>query len=59
MIVVNPPPKLTDQEKRIIATYFESSFQDQFIETNTRRILTRVLKRWNETILLHTQVHVH
>ena len=28
--------------------YFDSSSQDQCIETNTKRILTHVLMRWNE-----------
>ena len=45
---MNPSPKLTDQEKRSIATSFGYSYQDQCIETNTQRILSHVLKRWNE-----------
>ena len=45
---MNPSPNLTDQEKRSIATSFGSSYQYQCIETNTKRILTHVLKRWNE-----------
>ena len=48
LIIVNPPPKLTDQEKHSIANSFVSPSQDQCIETNTKRILTHVLKRWNE-----------
>ena len=48
LIVVNPSPKLTHQAKRSIATYFGSSSQDQCIETNIKKVLTRVLKRWNE-----------
>ena len=28
--------------------YFDSSSQDQCIETNTKRILTHVLMRWKE-----------
>ena len=48
LIIVNPSPKLTDQEKRSVATSFGSTSQYQFIETNTKRILTHVLKRWNE-----------
>ena len=47
LIVVNPSPKVTDQGKRIIATYFGSSSQDQCIENNAKRIVTHVLKRWN------------
>ena len=45
---MNSSPKLTDQEKCSIATYFGSSSQDQFIETNTKIILTHVLNRWEE-----------
>ena len=48
LIVVNPSPELTDQENRSIENYFGSSSQDQCIENNTKRILTHVLKRWNE-----------
>ena len=48
IIIVYPSPKLTDQEKRSIATSFGYSSQYQCIETNTKRILTHVLKRWNE-----------
>ena len=44
---MNPPPKLTDQEKRSIATYFRSSSQDQSIENNTKIILTHILKHLN------------
>ena len=28
--------------------YFDSSSQDQCIETKTKRIMTHVLRRWNE-----------
>ena len=48
LIVVNTSPKLTDQGKCSIETYFGSSSQDQCIETNTKRILTCVLNSWNE-----------
>ena len=44
---MNPPPKLTDQEKRSIETYFGYSSQDKSIEDNTKRILTHILKHWN------------
>ena len=47
-IIVNPSPKLTDQEKKGVMNYFDSSSQNQFIETNTKRILNRVLRRCNE-----------
>ena len=48
LIIVNPSPKLADQEKRSIVTSFGSSSQYQCIETNTKRIMTHVLKRWNK-----------
>ena len=47
IIIVNPLPKLTDQENHSIVTPFGSSYQDQYIETKTKIILTHVLKRWN------------
>ena len=48
LIIVNPSPKITDQEKRSIANSFGYYSQDQFIETNTNRILTHVLYSCNE-----------
>ena len=48
LIVVNPSLKLTDQEKRKFMTFLGSSYQYQRIETNTNRIMTHVLKCWNE-----------
>ena len=48
LIVVNPPPKVTDQEKRSIATLFGSFYQYQSIENNTKRILNHILNSWNE-----------
>ena len=45
---MNPSPKLTDKEKRIVATSFGYSSQDQGIETNTNIIMNHVLKHWNE-----------
>ena len=47
LIVVNPPPKLTDQENHSIANSFGYSSQDLSIENNTKIILTHVLKRFN------------
>ena len=57
LIIVNPSPKLTDQES--VMNYFDSYSQDQCIETNTEIIMTHVLNCWNERITLYTQVHVH
>ena len=48
LIVVNPSPKLTGQEKRSIANYFGYSSQYQGIETNAKIILTHILNRCNE-----------
>ena len=45
---MNPSPKLTDQEKKTVMNSFDSSSQDQCIETTTKRILAHVLIRWNE-----------
>ena len=38
LIIVNPSPKLTDQENKNVMNYFGSSYQDQFIETNTKKL---------------------
>ena len=45
---MTPSPKLTDQEKKHVRNYFDASSQDQCIETNMKRILTHVLRRWDE-----------
>ena len=45
---MNPSPKLTDQEKKHVRNSFDGSSQDQYIETNTKIILTHVLNSWNE-----------
>ena len=46
MIVVDILPEISDQEKKVIETYFGVSSQDHSIENNSKRILTRILKRW-------------
>ena len=48
LIIVNPSTKLTDQGKSSVMNSFGSYSQDQCIETNTKIIMTRVLKRLNE-----------
>ena len=48
LIIVNTSPNLTEQEKKSVMNYFDSSSQDQCIETNTKRILTHVLRCWDE-----------
>ena len=45
---MNPSPKLIDLEKKYVMNYFDSSSQDQCIETNTKRIMTHVLMSWKE-----------
>ena len=45
---MNQYTKLTDPEKKHVMNYFDSPSQDQFIETNTKMILTHVLMRWKE-----------
>ena len=47
LIVVNPPPQLTDQEKSSIMTYSGSSSQDKIIDNSKKRILPHILKCWN------------
>ena len=48
LIIVNPSPKLTYQENLNIVTSFGTSSRCQCIETNTKRIVTPVLKGCNE-----------
>ena len=48
LVLVNPSPKLTGLENKHVSNSFDSSSQYQCIETNTKRILTRVLLRWKE-----------
>ena len=48
LVLVEPSPKLTDQEKKHVNNSFDASYQYQFIETNTKRIMTHVLMCWDE-----------
>ena len=45
---MNPSPKLTYQEKKSVMNSFGCSFQYQCIETNTKIIMTHVLRSRNE-----------
>ena len=45
---MNPSPKLTDLEKKHVMNSFDSSSQDQCIDTSTEKILTCVLMCLNE-----------
>ena len=57
---MNPSPNLIEQEKGSIMNSFGSSSQDQYIETNTKIILTRVFKSVGmKKSPLRTQVQVH
>ena len=47
IVLVTPSPKVTDQEKKCVGNYFDVSSQYQCIETNSKIILTRVLRRWD------------
>ena len=48
LIFSNQPQNLTDQEKRTVETSSGSSYQDQSIKNNTKRIMTHILKSWSE-----------
>ena len=47
LVLVTPSPKVTNQEKKCLRNSFDASSQDQCIETNSKRIMTHVLKRWD------------
>ena len=47
LVLVSPSPKLTNKEKKYVRNSFYASSQDQCIETNSKRIMTRVLRRWD------------
>ena len=48
LVIVNPSPNLTDQEKKSVMNYFDYSSQYQCIETNRKIILIHILRRWNK-----------
>ena len=48
LVIVNPYPKLNDEEKKSVMNYFDSSSKYQCIETNTKGVMTHVLMHWNE-----------
>ena len=47
LIVVYPPPRLTDKGKRSLVTSFLIISQDQIIENNTKIIPNHILNHWN------------
>ena len=48
LVLVTPSPKVTDQENKCVRNYFDSSYQYQCIKTTSKRILTHVLRRWDD-----------
>ena len=48
LVLVTPSPKVTDQEKNCVSNCFDVSYQDQSIENTSKRILTHVLRRWDD-----------
>ena len=48
LIIVNPSPKLIDQEKSSVMNYFGSPSKYQCIETKKKRILTHVSNHRNK-----------
>ena len=48
IVLVTPSPKVTDQEKKIVRNCFDDPSPYQYIEKTSKRLLTRVLRRWKE-----------
>ena len=48
LLLVKPSSKVTNQEKKCLRNSFDASSQYQCIETNSKRILTHVLRRWDD-----------
>ena len=48
LVLVTPSPKVTDQENKCVRDSFEVSSQDQSIENTSKRILTHILRRWDD-----------
>ena len=48
LVLLTPSPKVTDQENKCVRNYFDVSSQDQCIETTSKRILTHVLRCWDD-----------
>ena len=48
LIIISPPPTLTDKEKDTTANSFEEISQDKSIEMKVKIILTHVLRHCNE-----------
>ena len=48
LVLVTPSPKVTDQENKCVRNSFDVSSQDRYIENTSKRILTRVLRCWDD-----------
>ena len=48
LVLVTPSPKVTNQEKKCVRNSFDVVSHDQFIENTLKRILTHVLRRWDD-----------
>ena len=48
LVLVTPSPKVTDQEKKCVRNCFDVSSQDQYIENISKRIMTHVLRHWDD-----------
>ena len=48
LVLVTPSPKVTNQDNKYVRNSFDASSQYQCIETNSKRILTRVLRCWDD-----------
>ena len=48
LVLVTPSPRVTNQEKKCLRNSFDASSQDKCIETNSKIILTHVLRRWDD-----------
>ena len=48
LVLVTPSPKVTDQQEKCVRNSFDASSKYQCIETNSKRIMTRVLRRLDD-----------
>ena len=59
LVLVTPSPKLTNHDKKYVRNSLDASSQDQCIETNSKRTLNHVLRRWDENKSMHMYLGVH
>ena len=48
LVLVTPSPKVTNQEKKCVRNSFGILSKDQCIETTSKRLMTHVLRRWDD-----------